>query len=258
MSEENEQQQQPSQRERLDRQQPDSPHLHSHEKPIHHIRTSKTGGCDPLGTSGSHVIAGNPVDRMNRCGWNTSQRLGRPATEDEIWDAYHAEGLNTGEDEDGNRQKLAQQSAQWLAVHYDPTKRETFDPENYVPLLQTYVTEAITETIRQKNRSQYNDFDLAVVLHVIERSATTRHPKAVLQYTVPNNSLSAMFARLGTPMKGTEAAIRNRLAAIKQVLVAAGLAEIVNPNWWQGVGKKYGLGPNHPQRTQYLLLTESR
>jgi hypothetical protein len=56
MSEENEQQQQPSQRERLDRQQPDSPHLHSHEKPIHHIRTSKTGGCDPLGTSGSHGV----------------------------------------------------------------------------------------------------------------------------------------------------------------------------------------------------------
>ena len=198
--------------------------------------------------------AGDDAQRMAHCGWNLTRELGRPATADEILTAYVARGLATGEDEDGNRARLAERSATWCAQHYEPSKAKAFDLTATVELIRQHVTKEIRQTIRQTNRSDYTDDQLAAVLYGIEKSATTRNKNPRLQFTVPNDSLVAALKTLGLTVEGTAGSVRNRLSTMKRALVAAELAQVVDPNWDVGKGKCYGLGNSHPRFVEYVAF----
>jgi hypothetical protein len=201
----------------------------------------------------------DPCSRMNRCGWQLTLRLKRPATAVEILDEYHAQGLNTQEDDDGNRRKLARESAEWCAEHYDPRKQHGFDRESAIELIENRMTPEIRRAIYARNRSQYTTGQLAACLHAIERSSLTRHTQPRLQYTVGNNSILTMFRTLEIPFDtdASEEANRKKLAATKSALVECGLAEVINPNWYRGKCKCYGLGPQHPRYNEYRELRKS-
>lgn len=198
----------------------------------------------------------DPCTRMNKCGWSLSLRLKRPATAEEIWDEYHLRGWHTGEDDDGNRRRLAKESAEWCAQHFDPSKQKGFEGDAAISLVEAHLTPEIRKAIYKSNRSRYTSEQAAVVLHVIERASLSLNRRPDLQFTVPNNSLLAMFQTLQIPFgdEGADEANRKKLAAIKSALVATGLVEVVNANWCQGKGKCFGLGQKHPQYDEYKKL----
>jgi hypothetical protein len=193
-----------------------------------------------------------PQTRMNKCGWNLTLKLGRPATATEVLNEYHRQQLHTGADDDGNRAKLAADSAQWCAQNFNPTKRKAFNPADSIQLIQEHVTPEIRAAIRKTNRSTYTDEQLAVVLHCIEISSTTRHKRGDLQFTVPNNSIISMFTKLEIELAEANADPKQKLRAMKDALVLSGLAEVVNANWTVGRGKKFGLGKHHPRHAEYM------
>lgn len=210
------------------------------------------------GGTAKDPTAGEEIDRMNACGWNLSQQQGRAATAAEIWAAYHDQHLNTGPDHDGNRWRLCATAARWLDLHFKTGAR--FDADHYRELIAAHVSEAARARVRKTNRSGYSDEDLAVVLYAVERGSLTRHRTPRHQFTVGNDSLTAMFAKLGRPLGGegggSGEANRKKLSAMKRVLVEAGLISVVSAAWCVGVSKKYGLGPNHPRFGQFTAFAE--
>lgn len=206
---------------------------------------------------GKAVVRGyatDPCTRMNQCGWYLSLELKRAATEDEIWDRYHLEALNTGDDLDGNRRRLCKEAASWCGQHYDPHKQAAFDLRATVALIDAHTTPEMKKAAKRRSRYRFTSEQLAVVLHVMERSSLTRHSGEKLQYTVPNNSIISMMEKLSIQLEGNPEVQRKRLSPMKIALVEAGLAEVVNPNWFKGIGKKYGLGPKHPKYQEYLTM----
>jgi hypothetical protein len=201
-----------------------------------------------------------PHKRMGVVGRWLSRCLNRPAEWQEILSDYEARGMNTEEDDDGNRKILAQKVAAWIKENWksSPQKKHTFNDQHYLPLILKHVTPSHRENIYQKNRSAFTDNELAVVLHVIELNATTVHPDPRKQFGCPNGSFLAMFEVLGEPLEGEGDAQRKKLAAMKQLLVAADLACIVDEKYifgnGNGRGKKFGLGKFHPRYSEFLAL----
>jgi hypothetical protein len=128
-------------------------------------------------------------------------RMKRPASTMEILEEYHLQKLHTGEDDDGNRQKLAEESAQWCAAHYDPLKQRRYDPDETLRLIQRHVSDAVKTKVYQRNRRSYSDNELAAVLHIIERESTRMHPDPDLQFTTPNNSFIAFMKRMSANLQ---------------------------------------------------------
>lgn len=220
------------------------------------VSRSKTNVFITISERREAAVAGretDPCKRMNSCGWNLSKRLKRAATAGEILDEYESQGLATGEDKDGNRAKLAEDSATWCQTNYDPKKQDSFDLQGTVDLVARHVTNDTRET----TRLAISDEQLAVVLYCIERGSTTRHQNPKLQFTAANNGFVNMFETLGIELEGAPDSQRMKLAAMKRILVLAGLAEVVNPNWTTGRGKAFGLGPNHPRHEEYRALRMS-
>ena len=84
-----------------------------------------------------------------------------------------------------------------------------------LPLVRQYVTASIKESVRQTNRSAYSDEHLAVALYAVEVAATRKHLTPRHQFTVGNNLLVTMMARVGVALEGTDDAQRRKLAAVK-------------------------------------------
>ena len=194
------------------------------------------------------------LERMNNTGWRLSMRLGRAATYTEIWNEYEKR-FNPDHDRDGNRARLCRESAEFCARVYSPCKNG-YASECFLPLVNRYVTQDVRDRVRLKNRASYTSEQLAAVLYVIEKGATTRHKKPSLQFSCPNNSLVVMLGKIGLELGDEKEAVLKRLAAIKLALVHAGLAEVVYQHR-QGRGRGYGLGVNHPERDAYLELYKS-
>lgn len=230
-------------------------------------------GAQNLGsaTSCSHILSteregrekdslsavGDDRQRMRECGWNLCCELGRACTEPELWKTYHDQGLATGDDHDGNRRRLCSITALLLQRDFDPAKQRKIGFEQRRSeldrLIREHVTADIRQQIRKKNRSKYTDEQLAVVLYVVERSATTRHAQPKYQFTVPNNSIVAMFDTLDIVLDDDGETQRKKLAAMKQVLTAAGLIEPLDQGaWYVQKGKTFTLGAVHPMRNRVI------
>ena len=219
---------------------------------------ARNGGRERTDTSN------DPARRMGMSGFETALKLGRPPSADEILSEYVGKNRHTGHDHDGNRAKLAQGSADWLAINF---RRGMYIPEKYMSLITTYVTPVIRDSARKKNRSRYSDEELAITLYTIEKTSLVRNPQSRWQFTVPNNSIMGMMAKLGlirlldkkADPKGRskqEDVLRHRIALMKHVLVEAKLAVVINEQFTFGLGKKYGIGPAHPEYERFLSFAE--
>jgi hypothetical protein len=216
---------------------------------ILHVCTSvtegRTGG-GPTRRSKRATSSQSPAQRLNFCSIELSNRLHRAATASEILEEYEAQGLNTGTDDDGQRAKLAESQALWLQNNYDPSKARRFELEDYILQIQKHVTPEVRGTIYSKNRSSYSDEELAVVLYTVARASIKTKKDNYLPCGVPLNRLAKMFKALDRTLTGSEGAIRNKLAAIKQALEAAQLIVSLDGGFYtRQLGKRYSLGPNY-------------
>jgi hypothetical protein len=201
-------------------------------------------------------IDGKPVTRMNRCGWELSKRIGRAATGTEILSEYQRQKLHTGTDDDGNRAKLADDSAKWCSDHYDPHKRSSINYNDNLKLIEQFVTDEVKKIVYARNRRKYTNNELAAVLSIIEKESTRVHQQPKLQFTTPNNSFIALFKKLNIEVEEGTTQL-DKLRAMKSALVEANLAEVVDDKWDIGRGKRFGLGKNHPRYDDFVKIKQA-
>lgn len=211
----------------------------------HYISEYITGNKVPSGRYDTY-----PSRRMSRCAWDLATQFKRVPATDEILDQYESLGLNTGHDHDGNRRRLAEANHVWLLENFDVSRLEGFVADNYLPLIQTHVTELIRHNIRQHHRSQYTDHQLAVMLYVVEKAAFGNNGR-LAPFVCSNDQIEGMFRKLNMDVPN-----RRQLAVMKQALVEAGLVIIVDANFHEGRAKKFGLGPAHPLYLRQTQLPE--
>ena len=207
-------------------------------------RAGSTGATE--GSAGISSLDANPARRMALCATTLSQRLRRPADPDEILAEYERQGLNTGTDDDHNRAKLAKVNADYVAATWKPelvNGGKRFDPASYSELIRRHVTPDVREG--QRTRYRYTDDDLAICLYVVEKSTKSG------DYGCPVQSFWDMAKALDRDWGDNMNTVKMRVAAMKRALLDAGLIrELEDGKYWfgngKGRGKKYGLGPNHP------------
>ena len=260
------------------------------EEEINSICQIHEGLCekhDPLGDEGGRFEAGEGASgerhggqdsdlvplaatpdawkRSTGCYKRLCRFLSRAATFEELWEAYHGQGLNTGGDVDDRRRVRLRKVADIYSVTFDESRSQGGGFHRRVTALLALVRERVTTEHRAgvKYKNGISDIDLAVGLYVVEVNAFELHRDPDLRYTCGNEAFGGMFFALsGKQVIGKRACGREKAGALKRVLEAAGLIQCLDRKWvpkglskrGKGTSQKWGPGVGHPRHGEFQFV----
>ena len=216
-------------------------------------------------TPGSYrkVNSSNAFDKMVKLCFDYTSVHRQMPDEDQLLERYAAQyGPTIDDAHQLRRSERAFWAIKGRAKKFDESKALEAGYEACKPaLLSAVVTHAVDR--KHKYDRAINDEDLAIGLYVIQRNSFSIADSPRNQWSCPNNCFTEMFDRLQkaglTERKGTN---RNKLVAIKTILVRAGLADCLDDQWEHhgdgraGVGKKYVIGRNHWRYAHFVQFSE--
>lgn len=174
--------------------------------------------------------------------------------------AYYQTRYGTDEADHGRRRR-ASYAIRYRAKTFDPALASTGGYEGLKPRLMGAVA---THCVNRESGYAYGitDEDLAVALYTFHVASFSRHARPEEQWTVGNNAVSEMFAKLkaaGLTKRGC--AQPNKAIALKTILLNAKLIECLDSRYvpanGKGISKKYTISTNHWLYHRWVRWAES-
>ena len=205
-------------------------------------------------------------DRGLNCYRSLCRHLGRAATKEELHVAYVEQGLNNRPvDHDGSRDRRFDYIVSKYGPTFDINKsgRAGFETrrEEIIRIVEQHVLPQHFDEIKYKSR--IDNLDLAIALYTVEVNAFQMHEKPEQMYSCGNKAFEGMFKKLSEEESiGDRGCNRHKVVAMKLILQRAGLIEYLDHGYMPaalsrrriGVGKKIGVGPNHPRRKEFEFV----
>ncbi|QOV90653.1 hypothetical protein [Humisphaera borealis] len=226
------------------------------------VLKTKSAAGQPLGGF-RKLDTADAYERMAACGWDFTvvhRRL--PEDVDELLRSYA--GIY-GDDDSKGLADRRRRAADVLKRRAETFRWDLAQEGGYEYYREQLIEAVSSHCIDRKKRYQasISDEDLAVALYVVQRNSFGIADRPIQQFTCGYEAFAGMFRELkaeGVIRRG--GCDRNKIAAMKAILVRAGLIQCVDPGYIaagkrRGVCMKYTIGPKHWRYAAFNVYRET-